>query len=255
MLIREGGMPHQQPARRSRRSRLAWALLGLTFVLLAGSVTIGSLRGQTWNAKFAFIPVSASFAMVGALVAARTGNRLGWLMLAAATVSAVTVLAAAYAGPAPTRNLPGAAWVAWTFGVVLGFVGPLFWLTPLLFPDGRPPSRRWRPAVWAVALAGFVASLCAALSNVEFSSDFPNLRDPVTLVAPLGTAYNLSQEVGLLVLLVGVISMIVRFRRSGTEQRLQLKWILYATVVAAVVVFVAATSATTRCPPSRSSSR
>jgi uncharacterized membrane protein HdeD (DUF308 family) len=74
---------------------------------------------------------------------------------------------------------------------------------------------------------------------VEFRTDFPNLRDPMTVVAPLGTAYNLSQEVGLLVLLTGVISMIVRFRRSGTEQRLQLKWFLYASAVAAVVVFVA----------------
>jgi hypothetical protein len=177
--------------------------------------------------------------VVGALVAARTGNRLGWLFLAAASVSAVTVLATAYAGPAPTGNLPGAAWVAWIFGVVLGPVGPLFWLGPLLFPDGRPPSPRWRPVVWAAVLSGLGASLCAALSNVEFSNDFPNLRDPVTVVAPLGTAYNLSLEIGLLVLLAGVISMIVRFRRSGTEQRLQLKWILYATAVAAVVVFVA----------------
>ena len=60
----------------------------------------------------------------------------------------------------------------------------------------------------------------------------------MTVVAPLVTAYNLSQEVGLLVLVAGVISMIVRFRRSGTEQRLQLKWFLSAPAVAAVVVFV-----------------
>jgi uncharacterized membrane protein HdeD (DUF308 family) len=88
-------------------------------------------------------------------------------------------------------------------------------------------------------LGGLGASLCTALSSVEFSTDFPNLRDPMTVVGPLGTAYNLSQEAGLLVLLVGVISMAVRFRRSGTEQRLQLKWFLYASAVAAVVVFVA----------------
>jgi len=226
----------QQPG---RRSWLAWALLGLTVVLLASSVALGLLRGQTWNEKFAFIPVSAPFAVVGALVAARTGNRLGWLFLAVAAVSAFTVLAAAYAGPAPTGNLPGAAWVAWTFGVVLGPVGPMFWLIPLLFPDGRPPSPRWRPVVWVAVLSGLGASLCAALSDVQFSNDFPNLRDPVTVVAPLGTGYNLSLEARLLVLLAGVISMIVRFRRSGTEQRLQLKWILYATAVAAVVVFVA----------------
>ncbi len=34
--------------------------------------------------------------------------------------------------------------------------------------------------------------------------------------------------------------MIVRFRRSGREQRLQLKWFMYAAVVAAVIVLVAA---------------
>jgi peptidoglycan/LPS O-acetylase OafA/YrhL len=141
----------QQPA--GRRPRLAWALLGLTVVLLAASVLIGLARGQTWNAKFSFIAVSLPFSVVGALVAARTGNRLGWLFLAAATVSAVTVLAAAYAGPAPSPELPGAAWVAWVFGVALGITGPLFFLTPLLFPDGRPPSPRWRPVVW-VAVAG-----------------------------------------------------------------------------------------------------
>jgi hypothetical protein len=228
-------MPNPPPG---RRPRLAWALLGLTVVLLASSVLIGSVRGQSWNEKFAFIPVSGSFAVVGALIAARTGNRLGWLFLAAATVSAVTVLAAAYAGPAPAGNLPGAAWTGWVFSVVLGAVGPLFWLTPLLFPDGRPPSARWRPAVWLAAIGGLGAAVCAALSSVEFSTDFPNLRDPVTVVAPLVTAYNLFQEAGLLVLLTGVISMMVRFRRSGTEQRLQLKWFLYASAVAAVVVIV-----------------
>jgi uncharacterized membrane protein HdeD (DUF308 family) len=45
--------------------------------------------------------------------------------------------------------------------------------------------------------------------------------------------------IGILVLLAGVISMIVRFRRSGTDERLQLKWFLYASAVAAVVIFVA----------------
>jgi hypothetical protein len=86
--------PHQPPA---HRSRLAWALLGLTVLLAAASVVIGSVRGQTWNEQFALIPVSLSFAAVDALVAARTGNRLGWLFLAAATVSAVTT---------PTRPWP-----------------------------------------------------------------------------------------------------------------------------------------------------
>jgi tryptophan-rich sensory protein len=75
--------------------------------------------------------------------------------------------------------------------------------------------------------------------DVNFSSNFPRLRDPVMLVAPLGTAYNLAEVVWTLVFLVGAAAMIVRFRRSGFEQRLQLKWFMYASAVAAVIVLAA----------------
>ena len=70
----------QQPV---RRARLAWALLGLTVVLLVLSLVIAFTGGETFDTKFATIPVALAFAVVGALVAARTGNRIGWLFLAA----------------------------------------------------------------------------------------------------------------------------------------------------------------------------
>ncbi len=77
----------QQPP--GRRPWLAWALLGLTVVLLASALVIGFTGGEAWNQKFASIPVALAFAVVGTLVAARTGNRLGWLFLGAALASAV----------------------------------------------------------------------------------------------------------------------------------------------------------------------
>jgi hypothetical protein len=230
-------MPHQQPG---RRSRLAWALFGLTIVLLASGLVIGFTGGETWNQKFATGPLVLALAVVGALVAARTGNRLGWLFLIAATVGAVDLLTYSYAARAATARLPGAAWSAWIFTVVLGISSTLFFLVPLLFPDGRPPSRRWWPVVWVAIIDGLVQMVVVAVSNANFTNNFPKLRDPVILVAPLGQAYNQAEAVGLLVLLAGAISMIVRFRRSGTEQRLQLKWFLYASAIAAVAVFVAA---------------
>jgi hypothetical protein len=229
-------MPHQPPA---RRSRLAWALLGLAVVLIVSTLVIAFTGGEAWNQKFATIPVVIAFAVVGALVAARTGNRLGWLFLSAGVAGAVSLAALAYAARAPDARLPGAAWAGWIFTVVLGIVGSLYFVTPLLFPDGRPPSRRWWPVVWVAIIAGLGQVVTVALSNANFSNNFRRLRDPVTVVPPLVTGYNLSQLAGLLVLLAGVISMIVRFRRAGTEQRLQLKWILYASAVAGTVVFVA----------------
>jgi hypothetical protein len=229
-------MPHQPPR---RRPRLAWALLGLTVVLLASSLVIAFTGGEAWNQKFATIPVMIAFAVVGALVAARTGNRLGWLFLAAGMAGAVSLVVEAYAARVPADQLPGAAWAGWIFTVVLGLVGTLFFLVPLLFPAGRPPSRRWWAVVWVAIIDGLVQMVTVAVSDANFSNNFPKLRDPVTVVAPLGSAYNQALAVGLLVLLAGVISMIVRFRRSGQEERLQLKWFMYASAIAAVVIFVA----------------
>src|ERR1700724_664396 len=230
-------MPNPPPG---RRPRLAWALLGLTVALGAAAITIGLARGERWNAVFGFIPVALAFTVVGALVAARTGNRLGWLFLVTGTLSAASLVLDRYAARGATAAPPGAAWAGWAFTVILALGGPLYFLTPLLFPDGRLPSPRWRPVVWAAVIGIVVATATSAFSNVNFSSNFRALRDPVTVLAPLNTAYNLATSVQPIVFVLGAIAMIVRFRRAGTEQRQQLKWFMYASVVSAVVVFVAA---------------
>jgi len=198
---------------------------------------VGLTGSEDWTRVVGFIPVAMALALVGTLVAVRTGNRLGWVFLAAAALSAVSVSADIYALRAPGDELPGAAWAGWTLTVALGIESPLLFLIPLLFPDGRPPSPRWRPVIWAAILAGLVDSLSSAISNVNFSNNFPKLRDPVTVVAPLSTVWNQAASVGLAVFLVGAVSMIVRFRRSGQEQRLQLKWFMYASAIAAVIIF------------------
>jgi hypothetical protein len=219
---------------------LAWTLLGLTVVLQTAAVVLALTGGESWTAACGFIPVTISFALVGALIAVRAGNRLGWYLLAGATVTALSVAAKAYAARTPAVVLPGAAWAGWILTVSLGATAPFFFLTPLLFPDGRPPSPRWRPVIWVAILAGVAAAVSSAISDTNFGSDFPHLRDPVVLVAPLGTVYNLATTIGPLVFLAGAVSMVFRFRRSGLEQRQQLKWFMYASAVSAVVVAAAA---------------
>ena len=240
-------MPQQLPDRQLGTDRaslgrarwLAGTLLGLTIVLLALSLVTGFTGGETWNVQFAFIPVAIAFAVVGALVAARTRNNLGWQLLGTGVGAAVVLVTRAYAARVPAAELPAAAWVGWTFTVVLWITAPLLVLPLLLFPDGRLPSPRWRPVVWVVIIDALALMVCPALSDVNFSSNFPRLRDPVMLVAPLRTAYNLAEVVWTLVFLAGAAAMIVRFRRSGQEQRLQLKWFMYASAVAAVVILAA----------------
>ena len=186
-----------------KAGRLAWTLFGATVVLLAASAVIGLAGGETWGATLGFIPTSITFAAVGALIAARTGNRLGWLFLAAGSVSAVTVLLSVYAARPAADRLPGAGWAGWAFTVLLGITGYLFFLTLLLFPDGRPPSPRWWPVLWLAVAGGAAEMATSAVSDVNFSSSFRALTDPVRLVAPLTTAYSLETTGQVLVLLAG----------------------------------------------------
>src|SRR5204862_419386 len=90
-------------------------------------------------------------------------NRLGWLFLAAAAVTALSVAAKTYAARIPPDGLPGAAWAGWALTISLGVAAPLLFLIPLLFPDGRPPSPRWRPVVWVAVFAGLVVGGYAGL--------------------------------------------------------------------------------------------
>ena len=86
-------------------------------------------------------------------------------------------------------------------------------------------------------ISGLIQMVCRALSDVNFSSNFPRLRDPVMVVAPLGTLYNEAVAVG------SWCSCPPRPRSSSVsgdrrEERLQLKWFMYAAAIAAVVILV-----------------
>ncbi len=102
------------------------------------------------------------FAVVGALlVARRPGNPIGWILSATSLVVLAAALETYAAYVVVTRGRPD--WLAivgvwansWYWFLFLGLA--LVYL-PLLFPDGRLPSRRWLPVAVlpGIALAGMV---------------------------------------------------------------------------------------------------
>ena len=114
---------------------------------------------------------------------------------------------------------------------------------PLLFPDGSPPSPRWRPVV--VLAAGAVAS--QALGTILLPgpvSDLGQFQNPTGVPALASVAQTLI-DVGamaqLLCLPLCVLAAIVRFRRGSTVERQQLKWFGSASGLAALGLFGAAT--------------
>jgi hypothetical protein len=108
----------------------------------------------------------------------------------------------------------------------------------LLFPDGRLPSRRWRPFAW---IAGFVNGLF--LFIVPFRAGgleyFPTIPNPVGIPALTTAVFQYLGLATFTAILLAATSLLVRFRRARGEERQQLKWVAYAAVFLGIVGLVA----------------
>jgi signal transduction histidine kinase len=191
-----------------------------------------------------------AFATLGALIVTRSKERrIGWLYCAIGLVSAIDTFSGVYAIMAllmAPGSLPAGlvfAWIqSWTWLVVVGL---LFVLLPLLYPTGRPLSRRWRlVAVCALGLYGGGTVLATVepgrLGN--YLTYFPvAIANPLGIAA-LGPAYPVIVPIVLLLLLllilVAAASLLLRLRRSRGDERAQLKWFAYviAFLIAQFVV-------------------
>jgi hypothetical protein len=125
--------------------------------------------------------------------------------------------------------------------VALLTVELLFFIV-LLFPDGRLPSRRWRPVLWAmfVVLAGGVAAQLQV--GTYISGGFTNALDaarvsypnPVGFLPRHGWFSGLIAVIFALALICAVLSVasvFVRRRGASTERRKQLAWLGYVGVM------------------------
>src|SRR5262245_5256874 len=180
------------------------------------------------------------FGAVGALSVSREpGNRIGGLLLWGSGVSALGYVAGELVtylvrhGSTGGPLLVAAAHVS-NLGWVVGIIPVLFFL-PLLFPDGRLPSRRWLPFAWfSVGVLVF-----AVVGSVFVTKTLTGSVDTVRVDNPLYVStldrFQISDAVFtllLLALLVGsVASLVVRFRRSRGDERQQIKWVALALIL------------------------
>jgi hypothetical protein len=181
-----------------------------------------------------------AFGLVGALLLyRRPGHRLGWLLAGIGILALLGgsaneyVLAATRVGGSASPFLAWLVWLSnWFWWPV---VGGVFVFLPLLFPDGRPPTARWR---W-VAILGVVAILGLVLASAvqehyetTILGEIPSVENPLGIEGLTNTEMSLLYELSALPLLAAsfgaVASMTVRFRRSQGVERLQLKWFSYA---------------------------
>jgi signal transduction histidine kinase len=121
----------------------------------------------------------------------------------------------------------------------------LLFLLILLFPDGRLPSRRWRPVLWAIlaAAVGWLAAQLQAGTTISggitnavqaAGAAYPN---PLGIFPRHGWFSALIGVSFVLLLITGVLavaSVFVRRRGASAELRQQLAWLGYVGVLTAL---------------------
>jgi hypothetical protein len=235
-------------------SWLAWSLCGLSVALFVGSVPLFVLARSaevpsSWNADLTPVGLLASglflvFPLVGALIASRRPeNPIGWLCLADGFLWMTTDMLDYYSvyGLAKPTSLPfplGAAAINnWLWVPTVGLLATYVFL---LFPDGKLPSRRWRPLAWLSGVVIVSVSIGVMLSPE--SLDMPRgIRNPFGLEAVPWVAVAAYAILPLLPLCMfaSAVSLVLRYRRSKGDERQQIKWIAFAASLVALTYLTA----------------
>jgi hypothetical protein len=235
----------------------ALVLGGLVLALVIADVPLAGLAHQSMDASGGSLPVwfSAGFGVVGFVVAWRKpGNPLGWVLLGVAAFIALSEDASFYS-VADYRLRHGGlplGWVAllaqpgWAPGIVL--VGLLF----LLFPDGRPPSPRWRWVLWVYFTVAMLWIIGAFILTVGAIIGHHTQVDPSGNLLILGNSSHSSRSPAWWNVVTNVFfpllalcwlgslgGQVLSYRRSSGERRQQLKWLMSGSAIAGVSILIA----------------
>jgi hypothetical protein len=222
--------------------RLAWLLYGaaLVMVVVAAGLWFVVHRPVPDAVGYAYWREAGvnglAFATVGVLLATRRPEHpVGWLFLGAGLAAMVQVAAGEYAAAylaasGASFGVAVAAWVSYQLQfAVIGAVGCLL----VLFPTGRPPSRRWWVVVCAIAAGVVLTWVGEGLAPARYQ-EFPGVDNPFG-VASLALARRWVAAAATVLSVVGIlgalVSLLVRFVRARGLERQQLKWFVYAAVL------------------------
>lgn len=100
----------------------------------------------------------------------------------------------------------------------------------LIFPTGRPPSRRWGWVGWGLA-ASALTGILGFIVRGRDSTATPFLAELLL---------STSGILGLIGTVFAFVSVVIRFRRSRSEERAQLRWLVSIALLGAVVFVIAA---------------
>ena len=170
-------------------------------------------------------------------------NVVGWLLAGIGAVWAMGAYGDTYAyyglviapGSLPGADV-GALISNGIWAPAIGLTGTFLFL---LFPDGRLPSRRWRPFAWLCGAVIVVLTTSLYLSSGPLAvGPGKGLENPLAverLERTIDAAFNALIPLFAVCIAGSAVALVVRFRRSQGIERLQLKWLAAAAASAGIV--------------------
>src|SRR5215203_948426 len=166
-------------------SWLAWSLAALSVALFLASIPLYVLARSaqvpsSWAVNLTLVGLVGevlflAFAVVGALIASRRPrNPIGWILLTDGVLWMLSNMFDYYSiyGVARPDSVPFPVVVAginnWLWVPAVGLLGTYLLL---LFPDGKLPSRRWRPVAWLSGAVILLLSVGVGLAPGPLHSD------------------------------------------------------------------------------------
>lgn len=223
---------------RSRASAVAWSLAGLYVVFVLLGFRFWSEAAPITLADLWIFFAMLWFAVIGALILGRHPRHvIGWMFCVTALSFGAAAFAQSYAIVAigaEHRGLPLGQLMAWLgFWISMPGTAVIALFLPLLFPDGRLPSRRWRPVAWAAGALVVVAVL-ATMFRPRSYAGFALVRNPLGIEGwdDLFEFVDLATDIVFaLLIVVSSLALFERMRRAGPDERLQIRWFVFAGVI------------------------
>jgi hypothetical protein len=227
---------------------LAWSLWALSLTLTVLAILLLALNlshphTHTFDDWLVSTLNAVFYSSVGAIVASRRPeNPVGWLLCLWAlgeSISHFSAQYAIYALLAQPGSFPAGEAFAWVFSWLLFIVIGFSVLCILLFPTGRPPSRRWRWVVWLTVAFVLVGAISGAFTSGPVDGLGP-IRNPLGIEGFSNFSNSILLNLVATVLVVAAaLSVFVRLRRAKGIERQQIKWFAYATAAAVMGLVLA----------------
>jgi signal transduction histidine kinase len=230
------------------RSRSAWAAaVAAAVVLIAAPLVQIALDVSDGDVGLLIAVWAGGIAMcaVGALVASRTRNPLGWILIAIPATTGVSLLIGGVRDAAvqgsislPPTVVSWLAWATdWPFFLSLCLLVAVFYL----FPTGTVPSPRWRWPwrIYVIAVVVLIAGFMVLPRNVGPTET--SIANPIGLDAIgslLGEILAAAGSIVVLSAFAAFASLVFRYRGADAEGRQQLRWLFLVGAVGAILFVV-----------------